>query len=207
MKVKIQEEVFEFLNQDNTIEELLKLIEKKMEVNHLQLSHLIIDEVPIFQEYYEYLLENIKKINKIEVICNQQEGLVCETLTSTYDYFVNAVSAIKALAEVFYQNPKEEAWSSLADLFEGIQWIIETQNRIDQIINQDAITNNHSTWNEYVQLVRKIMLVLPDLEKAMENKDHVLIGDLLLYEIVPIFEESVNKLRFLIPGEGTNYVS
>lgn len=207
MKIKIKKEVFEFANQVSMIEELLNLINKKLEDGNLQISHLLIDEVPVYQEYQDYLIKHIKEIEIVEVICNQLQVLVQETLISTYEYLLNAVTATQGLSEEFYQGPKQGSWNSIADLFDGIRWIIETQNRIDQIKNLKAIISNYPIWNEYVQSTKKIIPVLPDLEEAIRNHDNVLIGDLLLYEVLPVFKNGVEKLRFLIPGEGIDYVS
>ncbi|AFA49248.1 hypothetical protein [Acetobacterium woodii] len=207
MKLKLQQEVYEFLNRADEIDNLFNLINNKMNEEHLQLSYLIIDEIPIYQKYYEYFEKNIDTIEMVEVICNQLKGLVDETLSSAYNYMKNAIAKIKSLSEEFYKNPKAETWSDLADMFEGVLWIIDTQSRIDQIKNLKEIINDYSLWNEYVQLVKKMMAILPDLEVAMNNHDNVLIGDLLLYEMLPFVEESVEKIGFLIPDEGVDYVS
>lgn len=207
MKIKMQNEVFEFTNQINLIEELFGLINKKLEDNHLQMSHMLIDEVPVYHEYYDYFAKHIEEIEVVEVICNHLTGLVNETIVSSYEYLLNAGKETQGLTAAFYQGPKRENWNSLADLFEGIQWIIDAQNRIDQIKDLEAILPNYSTWNEYVQSIKQVTPVLLDLEDAMINRDHVLIGDLLLYEMLPIFNDCVKKLLFLIPGEEDDYVS
>lgn len=207
MKIILQEEIYEFLNQVNEIEKLFDLINKKLDESHLQLSHLIIDEIPIYQDYYDYFINHIEKIMTVEVICNHLEGLVNDALISAHNYLTNAIPVIQELSESFYHNPKDETWSKLVDLFDGIQWIIETEQRIDSITDLEKIIKNYLIWNEYVQCVKKIISILPELEEAMQNRDHVLIGDLLLYEILPSFEVCEEKMRFLIPNQGADYVS
>lgn len=126
-------------------------------------------------------------------------GLVNDILNTANNYTENAIPLVNKLAEDFYQNPNREAWEQLTDLFEGIGWIIETLTEIDSITNLDKIISEHETWNEYVQIVSKLKDILPEMEGALESGDNILIGDLLLYEITPIFEEMLTKLKFLKP--------
>lgn len=135
------------------------------------------------------------------------ENLIQETLGSTYDYIKNAIEELNVLADEFYQMPDEKTWIKLISLFEGIQWIIKTLAQIDSVKNLEKIINDYKIWNEYVQSVTELNQVIPEMEKAMINQDKVLIGDILLYEVKPVFEKMLNNLRFLISGKEPHDVS
>lgn len=129
------------------------------------------------------------------------ENLIQETLGSTYDYIKSGIEELNILADEFYQVPDEKTWIKLTNLFEGIQWIIKTLAQIDAIKNLDEIINDYGIWNQYVQSVTELNQIIPEIEKAMIDQDKILIGDILLYEIKPVFEKMHAKLRFLIPGK------
>jgi hypothetical protein len=207
MKIKLLNHVFEYANQVSEIAKLFETINQQMEDEQLQLSHLIVDKVPVYQDYYAFFEKNIATIQQVEVICKHMEALVDETLASAYDYLKNGKLTVQEMANTFYQQPKDQTWNTFSNLLEGIEWLINTQSRIDQIKGLKSIIKDYSVWNEYVQLIKKMIAVLPELEEAMAQQDHVLIGDLLLYEILPLFEAGELKLCFLIPGEEGNYVS
>jgi hypothetical protein len=207
MKIIIQNDLFEFSNEISEIENIFELIGKRLEDLKMQFSHLIIDDELVYENYEEYFFTNIKKIKQVEVISNSLKSLIDETLYSTYTYLKSGKSLVQDLANTFYQKPQEESWNNLSDLFGGIEWIIETQDQIDQIKGLETLILSNAVWNEYVQEVNKVISILPELETAMKQQDFVLIGDLLLYEIFPFFETGSDKLRFLIPGEGENHVS
>lgn len=207
MKINIENESFDYPNQVDALEKLFEIINQKLEEKNLQLSHLIIDEVMIKENYYNYFVQNIEKIRQVDVICNNLEILVDETLLSAYNYLKNGKPLIEKLANTFYQSSDEASWDSISDLIDGIEWLINTQARIDQLKNLNSIMKDYAAWNEFVKYVNKLIAIIPDLEMAMKQNDHVLIGDLLLYEILPFFENGEEKLRFLIPNEGSNYVS
>lgn len=135
------------------------------------------------------------------------EQLVNETILSTYEYIKNSVNALSVLADEFYSMPDTSTWERLIALFEGIQWLIKSLAQIDGLENLESVIINYSVWNEYVKTVVELGQLIPELEQAMLNKDNVLIGDILLYEIQPVFETMIEKLGFLVPGTGSSDVN
>lgn len=135
--------------------------------------------------------ENNKNEEMIEV--------VNDVLLTANSYVENGIPLIKKLADSFYQQPDRDAWQRLTDLFEGMGWIMETLTQIDSINNLKDIVNDYEIWNEYVQAVSALNEIVPELETALESSDNILIGDLLLYEVTPIFEDMLTKLQILKP--------
>lgn len=207
MRIIINNEIVEFENKEENVEKIVESINQRLKEKELDFSHLVIDGNYIDEEFYQYLTDNVQTIQEVVVVVKTPELIVNETLDSAYNYMANAVLLIKPLAEAFYQHPKLDSWNSLANLFEGIQWIMETVNRIDNFENLKNIVINYQIWNEYVQTIKGLSAVIILLEDAMVNQDRVLIGDLLQYEILAIFETSEEKLRFLIPTGGRHHVS
>lgn len=135
------------------------------------------------------------------------EQLVNETIHSAYEYVKNGVNALSVLADEFYSMPDTNTWERLIALFEGIQWLIKSLAQIDGLENLESVIINYAIWNEYVKTVVELGQLIPVLEQAMLNKDNVLIGDILLYEIQPIFETMIEKLGFLVPGTESSDVN
>lgn len=202
MKLIINGNIKEFKNSVNEIEPVLEAIQQVLVHENLGLSHLIIDGVAVYQNYGPYLSEQIESITEIEVITLKLKPLIEETLGAAFDYIANAVGLLKPLAESYYQSPGQDAWNQLADLFEGISWLLDTMSRIDQIEQLDLYLANYDIWNEYVQVMKNLNNQIKELEQAMTNRDNVLIGDLILYEILPVFESAEEKIRFLVPSGG-----
>lgn len=191
-----------FKNSVNEIESVLEAIQQVLVHENLGLSHLIIDGVAVYQDYGPYLSEQIESISEIEVITLKLKPLIEDTIGAAFDYIANAVDLLKPLAESYYQSPGQDAWNQLADFFEGIGWLLDTMTRIDQIEQLDLYLTNYDIWNEYVLSMKNLNNQIIELEQAMTNRDNVLIGDLILYEILPVFETAEEKLRFLVPSGG-----
>lgn len=207
MFIYLQDEVLEFANDPKIIEQILTTINERLDEKELKFSHLIVDETPIYGDYYHYFMEHIEKTNKVEVILLTIADLVNETIITANDYISNAIPLLTQLAEEFYQQPDKETWTKLNDLFEGVQWIIESLTQIDSIKNLNSIVNNYEIWNEYVQGVSQLSVIIPELESAIIGKDIISIGDMLLYEVMPVFESMFDKLQFLLPGMEDSSVS
>lgn len=207
MFLYINDEVIELKNDSEKSKEYLNLINSKLNHFNIELGYLIVDGAIINDSYEEYLREHMSEIKKIEVISDTLKSLVNNTINSAADYISRAISQILSLGNDFYATSDEKNWSALADLFEGIQWIVAMTEKIDGIGNLDVILVNYGIWNEYVKVVSILLNKLPDLNDAMENRDNVLIGDVLTYEIAPDFETALGKLNLLSEAEGENYVS
>ena len=201
MVIYIQDQHVEIESGSTEITEIFGTIDKILAEKNLELGYLIIDDQPIFEDLHNYLSEHLVEIKKIEVIVKYTKKIVFETINSTEQYLSNAIPQIKTLAEEFYQQPSDYTWSKLVDLFEGLQWIIESVVKIDKIKDLGEIVTHYQIWNEYVQGVSELSPVIPEIESAMVGKDNVLIGDLLLYEVIPNFEKMLASLKFLL-GEG-----
>jgi len=207
MFIYIQDEILEFDNDPKVIIQILADINENLEKKELTFSHLVIDDDPIYDDYYNYFTKNIKDIKKVQVISQTITEIVNETLLSETDYLRNAIPLVNGLAEEFYQQPNEKTWLKLIDLFEGLQWIITSLTKIDSIKNLNNIIINYEKWNEYVQGVSQLGKIMPEIESAIIGKDIILIGDMLMYEIMPVLESLLDELKFLLPGKVENVVS
>jgi hypothetical protein len=198
MNIHIQDKVLEFKNDTKAIEEIFNNINEELKEKDLQFSHLIIDGEEIYSNFDSYIIENIDNIKKIEVIALTLTEMVNESIASTEQYAKDAIPIINKLADEFYQKPNENTWSQLTDLFEGIQWIIQSITQISSIENSIDLVSDYEIWREYVHDMSKMNDIIPELENAILDKDNILIGDMLLYEIIPVLETMVKKLELLL---------
>ncbi|AOY75646.1 hypothetical protein [Clostridium formicaceticum] len=203
MKLMLLDNRLEFPNKEDSVEVILNEINKILEGSHYFFSHFIIDGVEVYDDYEDYLFENIEVIEEVRVEVKKLKELIEEVLESTKEYVHRALPLIKDLGEAFYQVPKEASWQNLADLFGGIQWMLESFSNIDRNKQLEEVISSYELWNEYAQQILKLNEIIPDLQQAVENQDIVLIGDILSYEISPIFEEMLQRLQRLMP-EGVN---
>ncbi len=207
MKIIFDNKILDYENNPKTIEAIFKSINKELEETEQNLHHLVIDGKIVDEDYYDYFQKNIDGIETVEIVVEDLTQLIGETLRSTSDYLSNAIFQLEPLADAFYKSPEQETWKNLADLIEGITWIMDTVENIDKIKNLDQILADYKIWNNYVYAVRELIAAMPGLDEAMTNQDQVLIGDLLIYEVLPVFTKAQETLNALVIYPGDAHVS
>lgn len=198
MKLLILDETFELENKRSSIEEIFEYIKQALEETDYNFSYMIVDGEEIYDEFEFYLEDNIKFIEEVKIVMLSTKDIVRDNLITIDEYVERAGPIINSLADKFYREPDTDSWSEISELFEGIGFIFHTLETIDGMDNLNEIVPDYEAWNEYVVKVRSLDDVIKELSSAVENKDTVLIGDLLSYEIVPVFEEMKDKLNTLV---------
>lgn len=162
---------------------------------------MIIDGIEVYDNFYEYILDNINVIEKVEVITQTYKELVNSVLVSTINYIERIQSRIEELANSFYKKPSQSSWKDLQDLLDGISWIMNSFAMIDQDNRLRDLVPSYESWNLYAMEVFSLKELLSDFEEALLNKDYVSIADILSYELVSIFKGMNVKLLTLVSRE------
>lgn len=195
MVIKIMDINKVFENKNSEISKIFDFINNTLEYKKVFLKSLEIDGIEIYEDYYEYFIDNINFIDEVKVNVQNLSELVNDVIYSSYSYTERATPLIEKLSTSFRKGPTEGSWNELDNLFSGIEWILESYSNIDKYSNLNELISNYYIWNEYVVEIEKIRITLPDFLDAVKNKDSVLISDILIYEINPIFQAMNEKLK------------
>ena len=195
MRVKILDQELELANHPAAIEALFSMIDEKLKDTGYALSSLIVDGVAIDTDYALYLSQWITEIQEIKVEVKSLRRLMVETMQTAVEYLERAQPEVERLGNDFYQGPTEDTWNKFSQLLEGLEWLLEAGTVIESFHPEQQIATR---WG--AQFKEKIKL----LRDAMENSDHVLLGDLLQYEISPLFTALDEEIRKLLSTEGSN---
>lgn len=198
MKIYILGEVLEYENCRDNIDNIFDKINKKVSDSNLILSHLIVDEYELYDGFYDYFLDNIKHIEEIKVVTKTIVETSHEVILYTMDYIEKMIPGIEILSDEFYGIPDVDSWNRLANLIEGINWIIDGFVSIDLSTELKNIVNSYEQWNLYARDVYLLREILTKFEQIFDISDLVFIADMLFYEIVPIFEDMKEKLEKII---------
>lgn len=198
MKLYILNQVLEYENNKDNIDNIFDKINKTTTNSNLILNHLIVDGYELYGDFYDYFLDNIKYIEEIKVITKTIVETAHEIILSTIDYIENSTPQIEILSDEFYKTPSKDSWNKLIDLLGGIKWIIDGFVSIDSNQQLKNIVNSYEQWNLYAQDIYSLKELIEEFEEILENNDLVSIADILSYEIVPIFEDMKEKLEKII---------
>lgn len=194
MKIIYNTNEFMIKNEEMLAETLSNIVDD-LQKNNLYFNHFIIDGEKFYGELYEY--PNEFEIVQIQYL-NEME-YVSQLLLDGEGYLKRATPALRELTESVYQgNLKKEIWIELGQLTEGI-------NYIQQIIEFIGTKLKEEKWNDLLQKWYASVEFLTDMTKALEEKDTVMLGDLLQYELIPLFEETLIVIAEKIDSEGVRH--
>lgn len=162
-------------------------------------SHLIVDEVEVYEEPESYFLKRQESISTIEIAVKTVQEFVNEVLIMADNYLKRAIPEMKVLADGFYQNPKADKWNDFSVMLEGMQWLNQLVDSIDKAKERPG------NWNECIKHAFQLEIELKNLEKAVVNIDSVLIADIIQYELLPVYEALRVEFNKSIDTEGELY--
>lgn len=198
MKLFILKETFELDNKMESVEKIFDYIKQVLDETEYNFSYMIVDGEEVHDEFEIYLGDNIKFIEEVKIVMLTLREMIRENLITIDEYIGRSIPIIKSLSDKFYKEPSVDDWKQIGELFEGMGFIFHTLESIDSMDNLNEIVSNYEVWNEYVKEVKSLDEVIKELHSAIENNDTVLIGDMLSYEIVPVFEKMKEKLEVLV---------
>ncbi|MGI8349273.1 hypothetical protein NiCM35_05800 [Niallia circulans] len=193
MELHLSSEMLIYENSVKNIDILIEKINEDLEKNKLYFSHLIINGKEVYSDFEEQIMEQINTIKKIELVTKTIDEFISDLTVSLNEYSNRAIPSIKQLTEQFYQSPTEESWGVLQDLLEGLNWVYST-------IKSMGNTELNEYKEKLLNVANHFEVELPNLLDAIENRDYILIGDIISYEILPQFEsiESITEKTFQI---------
>lgn len=203
MKIYVLDEVLEYDNRKDILDDMFKAVEEKVSSVNLVFSHFIIDGYELYDGFYDYFLDNIRHIGEVKVVTKTVKEISQDIILVTIDYYERAIAEIDILANEFYKTPTRESWHKMMGLIEGVKWIMDTFVAIDTNPQLQDIVRSYEGWNRYAKDVYSLQEIMLDFEEVLENSDFVSTADLLSYKIAPLFKEMKGKLEQLVLEEVT----
>lgn len=190
------------LNKDYTIDiknaesEIMEIINKELNQTNFYFSHFIVnDEVEIYDDFELYIEENLNNIKKLEVVAMSKEQFITELLLSIQQYLRQSLPQIQKLCERLYVDQSSEPWVQVNEMLEGLQWIQQATQTIDQ--SKDILKN----WDMYFLQFCKLQDNLVQLEEAIIHQDMIFLADVIKYEMLSTLENLLLSIDAVIDVE------
>lgn len=185
-------------DQLSSVEEIIEKINELLGDQYYY-SHLIVDGEEIYEEPESYLLDYLASISTMEVATKTVREFVNDVLIMAEDYLTRAIPEMTVLTDNFYQNPNSDNWEEFSSMLEGMQWLNEMTDLIDKAKERPG------NWDECIKYAAQLEMELKNLEEAVKNTDHVLMADIIQYELLPIYEALQAEFNTTIDTEGKRY--
>ena len=114
----------------------------------------------------------------------EQEALMKETVEEINAYLPKMIQGIELFVEHVMQSKEIEAQKLLTNIFEGLEWIVQAVHLTREMQPENV---------QEQELVEKFPLLID----AYENKDFLLMSDVLDYEIKPVLEKWIHRIHLM----------
>jgi hypothetical protein len=173
----------------SSLDQILKYIEDTHLSSDCVIRNIKLDGLPlVVDDWHKEFPESVREIGnreKIEILTGSVIEIAVESITESMAYLDRIERLTPSLAESFQISPGPEAYENLRHLYEGfycLNTLLEKlQARFDLKIEDIPISKIPVR-----QHLQKFASILKELIQSQEQRDFVLMSDLLQYEIYPL---------------------
>ncbi|MEJ8544103.1 hypothetical protein [Brevibacillus borstelensis] len=174
MEAWIAEKLFVYENDESGIEQLFVDIDVFLEKSDSFLDAVIVDGTEVLENHEEYILSHINDIKRIDILLKSNKQFIRELHASIDEYVTRALPELDKLATEFYQGTTADTWGKVGQLMEALAWIHQTLQFI--VWKAPSFKTVYSDFSLEEELSM--------FEQALKEKDYVLAGDIIQYDII-----------------------
>ncbi|RBP70121.1 hypothetical protein DES36_101176 [Alkalibaculum bacchi] len=183
MQVQINEECKITVKNDS--DEILKTIYDNTIVKGININYLVVDGLPVYNNFPQFIDNNVKVIKKIQVITQSIPNLIKSTLFRTETYIKELLKTLESFIDKHEEMTKNSAQEFTNILIEDIYLIQQTQIYINALVSEEDTIRKYSLWKIYTTQVKKLSELGISLEKAKDKN----------IEFIQIFKDILNVLE------------
>lgn len=142
----------------------------------------------VYYDNYELAIEQMfDRIQCVKVSTVSAEEHLTNLIASIKEYNILFVKGTRSISEYFYGEMNEQQWEQFRLFMEGLDWLYKSLEFALLLIKQ---TDKFHVCEESLRV--SLSLIKPhivELERALAEQDYVTVGDLMQYEIEPVFQQ------------------
>lgn len=127
------------------------------------------------------------EVSSLEITTDTPVNLALKALVSGQEYMDDLRDFLLKTVDLFRGGDEVRGKEYFLESVQGLQWLVKMVSHIGQILclDFDRITHDGCTLGRIVEHLKQIC---SDILDAQEKGDHVLLADLIEYELVPQME-------------------
>ena len=194
MKIFVNNEELSFDGEGTSrekIDELIKFIKGK----DLIVLETRVDGVETQEDILE--LVKLNQIEQVELTVTNQEHLIFEGFETALSYLPTLQKGLEQIAGLFQEGREGEGIALFLEAHTGLDWL-------EHIVSGAKLYCYNSKRDlgvDFSEVSEGYTTRLVELTKAWENRDYVLIADLLEYELAPFIEDLLPLIKRVMEAE------
>ena len=203
MKLVINSEEIKGPIEESTLGALIDRLmdERKALGLHLFAVHLNSEEVLVDSDEARAL--DLAEDDLLEIEFAPIEALVARNIDNAGNYLDRLLPGFEKATQLFRMGNEQEANRYFLDIIDGIEWFSEVVNQSLAASGGDPTTMK--LGDETLQdRNERLLSYTTQMVEANQNRDWVLLADLIEYELTPFYEEWQALLPQLLPPKNIN---
>lgn len=184
MKIFVNNEEISNGNTIRDISAVIEYAEKEAGENDSIIEGIFINGISV-DEISEIPAESIEKV---EIFTKKTGIVILESLQEMSEYIVRLRAGIDEIINCLQDDNERDAMKKLEEISDGLEWIYNILNYA-QTLNKISFKEI-----EFDVALDKFKGILPEVVESLENRDNIMLSDLLSYELAPIVDEIAEKL-------------
>ena len=168
MQVQINEECKITVKNDS--DEILKIIYDNTIVKGININYLVVDGLPVYNNFPQFIDNNAKVIKNIQVITQSIPNLIKSTLFRTETYIKELLKTLESFIDKHEEMTKNSVEEFAEILIEDVYLIQQTQIYINTLVSEEDTIRKYSLWKIYTTQVKRLSELGISLEKAEDKK-------------------------------------
>ncbi|MBF0274075.1 MAG: hypothetical protein HQK84_02470 [Nitrospinae bacterium] len=176
------------IKNDVTFGEMRAILKDEIENKSLVVTRILGDGEEIFQHRPDECLKSeIGAYKDIEIIAESFEAITERLLTNAAKFLDQLNENVTKISESFRTKSKEEAFEDFILYIDCLQQVFDLLD-ISQKSNSIKLLESEYKNKRGSDIIKNFASINQEILKAQENKDVVLMADLLEYELSPSIE-------------------
>lgn len=175
MQVQINEECKITVKNDS--DEILKTIYDNTIAKGININYLVVDGLPVYNNFPQFIDNNVKSIKNIQVITQNIPNLIKSTLLRTEIYIKELLKTLQSFIEEYEECSTNSIEEFTKMLIEDIYLIKQTQIYINALVPEQDTIRKYSLWEMYTTQVKKLSelgVILVDMKEKDKKYIQVL---------------------------------
>lgn len=146
----------------------------------------------VYYDQYEIIFrDKFNEIEKIKVTTISSEDNLNQLLLSISEYTQKFIRGTNIISQYFYGELEEHHWEQFSLFLEGLNWLYQSIEFALFLMNKPHLSDR--SQDPFNSIFDELNPCIKELEAALEAQDYVSVGDIMQYEVAPLFEKLIEK--------------
>lgn len=179
------------LTRDPLEEQLNKIFRELYDRNEI-VQEVVVDGTAYRDDYNEHIMRNLGNIRDLQILTVNGAIIAADLSRELVGYLPKLIRAFDSISELLYGEMTSEDWQIVAQLFEGINWVMQSVDILKRQAGKSGDSVLEARWDG---ILASASGQLAELENHMKQSDHTAAGDLLKYEMPEVFASLLDVLE------------